>query len=119
MWTSPGRRPSPGTRPATMRITPTRATTSPITSSIRPSSFIAPSLLKEGSLPRPRRLSGRRVLPEMSVRLARHAPPARLTGDESDLQKIGLDDLGERLDVVVDGGRHRLDTDGAAAVDVD
>src|SRR5687768_14629098 len=116
---SPGRRPSHGTRPASIRTPPTRATTSPITSSILPRSFITPSSLKECALPRRRARPGRRGLPQVSVRLARHAPAARLPGDEADLEQVRLDDLRQRLRLVVDGGGHRLDADRPAPVHVD
>src|SRR5262249_60239464 len=45
--------------------------------------------------------------------------PCGSAGDEADLQQVWLDDLGERLRVVVDRRRHGLDAHGAAAVHVD
>src|SRR5258705_13497894 len=105
---SPGSRPSQGRRPARTTTIPTTAITSPMTIRARPRSFTtAPSSLKQRALARGR--PGRRLLAEMRVALAGDPPAARLPGDEADLQEIRLHDLGQRLGVVVDGGRYRLD----------
>src|SRR6185503_17455966 len=90
----------------------------PITTSDLPRSFMTPSLFKERALPRSWRWT-RRQLSKMSICLARDAPAAGLAGDEADLQQIGLDDLGQRLGVVVDGGGDGLDAHRSTTIYVD
>src|SRR5438093_13635579 len=115
MWMSPGRRPSQGTRPATVSSAPTITTTIPSTINVRPRSFtVASSLKRERPLGRGR--CGGRPLAEVRVRRGHRAPAARLAGDEADLQQVGLDDLRQRLRVVVDGRRDGLEPDRATAV---
>src|SRR5258705_2025404 len=121
---SPGRRPRPGTRPATSSTTPTSAITTPSTISIRPSSCIPGGLtavasFKERSVPGAGRAPLRQRPLQVRVGLAGHAAAARLAGDEADLQEVGLHDLRDRFRLVVDRRRHRLQADGPAVIDVD
>src|SRR2546426_6082270 len=114
MWMSPGSRPIPAPRPASTSTTPTTASSAPRAMSALPTSFRGS--LEETRLARRRR---RWLLAQVQVRLAGHAPPVRCPHDETDLQEIGLDHLGQRFGLVVDGGRDRFETDRPAAVVVD
>src|SRR5690348_10993287 len=113
---SPGRRPM-GRRPAKVSARPTSAITTPSTISMRPKSCMTDVLTRAASL-KQRALAGRGggrwLLAQVRVGLARHAPAPRLPGDEADLEQVRFHDLRERFGLVVDGGRHRLDADGAA-----
>src|SRR5512134_562121 len=115
---SPGSRPIHGTRSKNTSTSPRTAITTPSTTSARPSSAIGVivSLLKEGPLAGG---DGWRLLAEVHVSLARDPAAARLARNEADLQQIWLDDLGQRLGVVVDGGRDRLDADRTPTVDLE
>src|SRR5215475_13448241 len=120
---SPGRRPSHGTRPATISSTPTSAMTMPSTMSIRPTScmaasFIAAASFKERSLAGARGTARGRLALQVRVRLASHAAAPRLASDEADLEQVGLHDLRECFRLVVDRGRHRLEAHRPAVVDV-
>src|ERR1041384_1847080 len=121
---SPGRRPRPGTRPATSTTTPTSAIPTPSTMSIRPRSCMPDALtaaasFKERALARSRRAPRRRLLAQRRIGLAGHAAAPRLAGDEADLQQVRLHDLRDRLRLVVDRRRHRLQADRPAVVHVD
>src|SRR5437867_11809503 len=108
---SPGSRPIHGTRPASISTMPTTATTTPTMTRARPISDMAS--LEEAPLPAWR--SGRLPL-QVQVCLARYPPPRRRADHEADLQEIRLDELRERLGLVVDRRRDGLDADGAAPV---
>src|SRR5439155_7080441 len=114
MWMSPGSRPSNGTRPASTSTTPTRASSAPSAMSALLTSFRRS--LEEAGLAGGRR---RRLLAQVPVRLAGHAPTVRRPHDEADLEEIRLDHLGQRLRLVVDGGGDRFEADRPAAVMVD
>src|SRR5262245_11420090 len=104
---SPGRRPRKGTLPPSQSTPPTAISTTPRITTIRPKSAIVPVLLE--------RELERAVSPavaEMSIGGGRRAPAARGPHDEPDLEKVRLDQLGERLGVVVDGRSDRLEPHG-------
>src|SRR5437762_7748271 len=115
MEMSPGRRPSQGTRPTSIRTSPTRTMSPPRTTSSRPRSPMRASL-EEAHLTR--RARGR-LLTEVRVRVARRAPARRGSLDEADLQQVRLHHLGQRLAVVVDRGSNRLETDRSAGIVLD
>src|SRR6266850_4685393 len=115
MWMSPGSRPIHGTRPTSTRTRPTRAIKRPKAMRILPTSFTESS--REQSLLTQGR--GGRLFAQMQVRLAGHPPSVGRAHDEADLQEIGLDHLGQRLGLVVDGGGDRLQTHRSPAVVVD
>src|SRR6266850_654143 len=117
---SPGRRPTPATRPASSSTTPTTRITTPITISIRPRSDIrlaSMASLKQGALAG--RAAGRRLALQMRVRLTGHAAAPRLAGDEADLQQVRFHDLRDRFRLVVDRRRHRFQADRPAGVEVE
>src|SRR3989442_9803577 len=106
MWMSPGSRPSHGTRPASTSTTPTRASSAPSAMSALPTSFRRS--LEEAGLARGR---CRRLLAQVQVRPAGHAPTVRRPHDEADLEEIRLDHLGHRLPPLVACGRDRFQAD--------
>src|SRR5712692_9302382 len=112
---SPGRRPSQGTRPTSIRTSPVRTMSTPSTTSSRPRSPIRASL-EQSHLTR--RARGR-LLTEVRVRVARRAPARGGALDEADLQQVRLHHLGQRLAVVVDRGGNRLEADRSAGVVLD
>src|SRR5262245_52941469 len=114
---SPGRRPRPGTRPNTSSTTPSATATRPSTMRSRPRSITGgwtAASFKQACLTTGR--AGRRRLAEMHVGLGGDAAAARLARDEADLQQIRLDQLAQRLGIVVDGRGQGLDADRTAAV---
>ena len=131
MWMSPGSRPShdtfPEGFPARSRMPPRITINTPNPSRILPRSLIA---LRLAGRRRRTSRAGARAWPPRRDRQAGHArgartPPrsrARPLGaphDVSDLQQEGLDDLGQRLGLVVDRGGDGLEADGPAAVLLD
>src|SRR5262245_21066658 len=111
---SPGKRPRKGTLPPSHSTPPTATSTTPRITSIRPRSAMAAGLL-EGELEGP--LAGAET--QMPVRRGRRAAAARRPHDEADFEEIGLDQLGQRLSVVVDRRGNRLEPDRTAAVLLD
>src|SRR5262245_4354428 len=111
---SPGSRPIHGTRSASIRTMPTAAMTTPTMTRARPTSDMAS--LEEATLPAWRR--GRLPL-QMHVCVTRDPPTRGRAHHEPDLQEIRLDQLRERLGLVVDRRRDGLDADGASAVELD
>src|SRR6476661_197772 len=122
MWMSPGNRPSHGTFPArfpaTSRISPRHTIRAPNPRSIFPRSRIAVPAQLERQLPLPARCGGHRV-PEVSVGGRGGAATGGAAHHEADLEQEGLDHLGERLRLVVDGGRDGLQAHRATLVLLD
>src|SRR5262249_54295333 len=115
---SPGSRPRNGTFAPTMppspRTPPAAPRTTPTILSNRPKSAIVRGLL-EAELER----TVRAAVAEVPIRGWRRAAAARRPHDEPDLEQIGLDQLGQRLSVVVDRRGDRLEPHRAAAVVLD
>src|SRR5262245_58178141 len=111
---SPGSRPSHGTRPARTRTTPATVSNTPSAMSALPTSFRGS--LEEACLSGGRR---RRLLAQVQIRLAGHAPAVRRPHDEADLEEVRLDHLREGLRLVVDGGGDGLEADRATVVVID
>src|SRR6266446_6854522 len=115
---SPGSRPSHGTfpaeLPATSRIAPRTTITSPKPRRIFPRSAIAPSPL-DGQQSLPAGSSGS-TDSEMSIGRRRRLAAGRRTDEEADLEQERLNDLGQRLGLIVDRRRDGLEPDGTAAV---
>src|SRR5215468_8287519 len=121
---SPGSRPSHGAfpvrDPAASTSRPRITTARPNTNSNLPSSVIAIPLPQplEGKLPLAA-LRGRHGVAEVGVGGGRRLAAAGASDDVADLQQEGLDDLGQRLALVVDRGRDGLEADWAAPVLLD
>src|SRR5438552_17071166 len=107
MWMSPGSRPSHGTRPTSTSTTPTRAIRRPKAMRILPTSFttIRSRLFEESRLARSR---GSGLLARLGVRRGGQPTNSGRRHDEADLKETALDHHGQRLRLVVDGGRDRL-----------
>src|SRR3712207_261130 len=66
-----------------------------------------------------RRLRARRIDAEVFVGEARGGAPARRAVEEADLDEVGLDDLLDGVLLLLQRGRHVVESDGAALVLLD